>query len=195
MADQLGPDDYKQLYEMSTSSDAKTRTQAASLSKKLTPAEQQSFFDYQKQAHPQGEIGREDNSVLGVPPELAVLAPVGIARAVSGASGATGGIVAGTKAALSKAAPIVKYEATRSALRAMHVPDAPASIIAAAVAGYGGKGSIAAAAPTAAEKIALSSSDVLKVQRLIAQGIPQQTAVDTVLRLTRGAAGSLASVK
>jgi len=105
------------------------------------------------------ERTRVDNSVLGVPPELAVTGAIGVGRAVAGAGlSAAGRAVAGAKSVATQAAPVVKYELTRSALEGIGLP-APVAIAAAMfVSGYkhGGKG--AATAATAAETTALDEA-------------------------------------
>lgn len=137
-AQALTADDYQWLYDHLRSSDAGERQQALDLSKKLTPGEQQSFFDFQKQQTAgAGERTRQDNSVLGVPPELAVTGALGIARAAAG-EGMTLAqrAAAGVKAAAAQAAPVVKYEATKTILTKAGVPGPIATLAAAAVAGY-----------------------------------------------------------
>jgi len=95
------------------------------------------------------ERTRVDNSLLGMPPELAVLAPIGIARAIAGAGvGMAGRAVAGAKAVVEQAAPAVKYEATKHALEAMGIPSPLAVAAAIAVSGYK-KGAPVKAAPAA----------------------------------------------
>lgn len=67
--------------------------------------------------------------------------PVGLASLAAGGAGIaraglTGGIAAGAKEGLATAAPVIKYEATRTMLRAMKVPDSLAIPIAMVVSGY-----------------------------------------------------------
>lgn len=109
------------------------------------------------------------------------LGGAGIVRA-----GLAGGIGAGAKEALASASPIIKYEATKAALRAMHVPDAAASIIAAAAAGYkrpmNGKvvatpaaleTTIAEAAPKVAAETPLELTRRVKAEYRAASGPPE----------------------
>lgn len=139
MADQvpLGIDDYRQLFDMVTSGDSSIRERGSALSKKLTPTEQQEFFDFQKQAH-QGEgLHREDNSVLGVPPELAVIGGLGVARAVAGAgAGIVSKTLAGGKEIVSQGTPAIKYQAVKSGLEALGLPSSISTPTALLVAGY-----------------------------------------------------------
>lgn len=155
----LGHDDYAALYQMMVSPDASQRTQAQQMAGKLTPAEAQSFFDFQHLAHGASpELHREDNSLLGLPPEAAVASGLGIGGAVmrAGVAGASKVAAAG-KAAMGMATPIVKYEATRTVLEKVGVP-APLAVVAAmAVSGYklGGKATASEATlPAAAEATA-----------------------------------------
>lgn len=78
------------------------------------------------------ERTRPDASLLGMPPELAVMAPLSMGRAVA-APGLTmaGRAMAGVKAA----APALKYEATKTGLEAVGVPPALATTVALAVSG------------------------------------------------------------
>lgn len=95
------------------------------------------------------ERTREDNSLLGLPPELAVTSGLGIGRAVAGAgAGLASKAVAGAKAVAGQAAPAVKYELTKSALEGAGMPPSVAVPIALAVSGYqrGGKTARATAA-------------------------------------------------
>ena len=79
-----------------------------------------------------GEGNRPDVSVLGLPPELAVVAPLQAGRAIAGATGLAGKAAA----AVGQAAPIIKYEATKSAAEAMGIPAPLAMALAAAASGY-----------------------------------------------------------
>lgn len=172
----LTPEDYRHLYEMSISDDAPTRAEASALAKKLTPDEQQVFFDVQKQMHPQGEIGRKDNSVMGLPPEMAIMAPIAGARAVAGAVGAGNKVTAGIKSAFSSMAPMVKYEAARTGLQSVGVPAPLATVIAATVSGSGKT----ATSDTPAKTI-MSMADESRVKYLIGQGLSQADAIAKVL--------------
>ncbi len=147
MADEqaLGTDDYQQLHGMVTSDDPKVQARGQAIAKKLTPDEQQAFFDYQKQANAgKGERTRIDDQspeILG-----AVAAGTGIARAVSapGLSLVARG-VAGAKATAGAVTPVLKYEIVKSGLERMGVPTPLAMLGAMAVSGYK-KGAAAPAA-------------------------------------------------
>lgn len=174
----LTTEDYRHLYEMSISDDAPTRAEASALAKKLTPNEQQAFFDVQKQMHPQGEIGRKDNSVMGVPPEMAVMAPIAGARALAGVVGTGGKVAAGTKAAFGSVAPVVKYEATKTGLEKIGVPSSVATVIAAGVSGLTKSPSPQVSGPVTS---LLSLADESRVKYLIGQGLSQADAIAKVL--------------
>lgn len=99
------------------------------------------------------EGDRVDNQVLGVPPELAAVSALGVARAAAapGLSLVARG-VAGAKAAAGQAAPVIKYELVKSGLERMGVPSPLAMAGAMAVTGYKRGAKVpAAAAPVAAE--------------------------------------------
>lgn len=149
MADELGPDDFAALYQMSMSDDKASRAQARQLAEKLTADEAQRFFDFQHAQHGNNpELHREDNSLLGMPPELAAVSAVGVGGAVlkASASGASK-LAAGTKAAAVAAAPQLKYEMTKSTLQAFGVPGPLAAVAAMAVSSYkGGEKAVPAAA-------------------------------------------------
>lgn len=150
----LGAEDYQQLHGMVMSDDPKVQAQGQALAKKLTPDEQQAFFDYQKTVNAgKGERTRVDNSVGGLPPELAAVSALGIGRAVAapGLSIVARGM-AGVKAAAGQAAPVIKYELVKSGLEHMGVPSPLAMAGAMAVTGYKrGAGKAAVEAPVAAE--------------------------------------------
>jgi hypothetical protein len=85
---------------------------------------------------PKPVYDRPDNSILGVPPELALVPGIGVGRAVAGATGATGKLAAGAGAAVMQAAPAIKYEAVKTALESAGMPPALATTIALATSGY-----------------------------------------------------------
>jgi hypothetical protein len=97
------------------------------------------------------ELNRPDNSLLGLPPELAVLSGAGIARAAGTGLSAAGKAVAGAKAAAGQAGTALKYEATKSGLEAMGVPTAVAIPIAISVSGYTGRAAAKPRAPRQAK--------------------------------------------
>lgn len=82
------------------------------------------------------ERNRPDNSLLGVPPELAVVSGVGLGRAIVGGAGPAGKAIAGAKNAAAQATPVIKYEVTKAALEHVGVPSAIAVPVAMAVSGY-----------------------------------------------------------
>lgn len=137
----LSTDDYQALAGMLMSEDADVRSQGQWLAKKLTPAEQQSFFDVQKEMH-RGAPERVDHVIAdGIPligsisPEMAVASGVPIARA------AVGGLAAAASAVGSQVVTQGKYWATKLALEHLGVPSVMAEAAAAAVSSRsGGKG-------------------------------------------------------
>lgn len=111
--------------------------------------------------HPPAGAGsdrtRPDNSLLGLPPEMAVVSGLGIGRAMVGEGlSAAGRVYAGAKAAAEQATPVLKYEAAKAVLEGMHVPSAIAIPIAIAVSGYkkGAKAPAAAAEASAPAMVA-----------------------------------------
>ncbi len=150
MADQkqaLGPEDYKWLFDHLTSDNEGQRKEAQQLAGKLTPEEAQQFFDFQHAAHGASpELHREDNSLLGMPPEVAVAGGLGLANVAKSATGLIPKAVAVTKAV---AVPALKEEMTRRTLESFGVPRPFAAIIGGIVAGY--RGGAAAEAPADAD--------------------------------------------
>lgn len=101
---------------------------------------------------PSPEVTREDNSLFGMPPEVAVLSGMAVGRAM-GATGLTaaGRAVAGLKAAGAQVAPVIKYEVVKSALQAAGLSPSLATAGAMAISAYK-KG-----APAAAEAEAIAT--------------------------------------
>lgn len=101
---------------------------------------------------PSPEVTREDNSLFGMPPEVAVLSGLAVGRAM-GVAGLTaaGRAVAGLKAAAGQAAPVLKYEVVKHALQAAGISPALATAGAMAISAYK-KG-----APPAAEAEAIAT--------------------------------------
>ncbi len=98
------------------------------------------------------DVGRIDNSVGGLPPEMAAIAGAKVLGAAAEPALSLGGkALAGAKSIASQAAPGLKYEVTKSGLQAIGVPQPIAVAAAMAVAGYK-KG---ASAPVAAAEMAL----------------------------------------
>lgn len=162
----LSGDDYRALLGMLTSSDQDTRVQGQSLATKLTPDEQQVFFAVQQQANKgKGEVTRTDNSVLGLPPEMAAVSGLSLARAVGAPAANIGArVIAGAKNVVAQSTPLLKYEATKTTLEHFGVPTPLAMATAIAVSGYRGNGkhapvpAAAEAAPATADAAATSAA-------------------------------------
>lgn len=122
------------------------------------------------------EGNRVDNSILGVPPELAALGAGAVGRAVlKPGLNAAGRVAAGVTSAVGQAAPIVGYEAAHHGLRAVGVPE-PFATIGAGL--FGAKVFSRKGAPAAAEEaVAAETATVPKV------GIPKTA--ESPLELTR----------
>jgi hypothetical protein len=143
----LGAEDYQLLASMLRSEDASVRAQGQSLAKKLTPDEQQQFFDVQ-QAATRGKdatSNRADSAIVGGLPVVGSVTPedalgAGMAARAIGTAinvpGAVSRVVAGANAVVTQAAPLVKYEATKTLLEKAGVPSSLATIAAMAVSGY-----------------------------------------------------------
>ncbi len=102
------------------------------------------------QIQPGNDRTRPDNSVLGMPPELGVVAGLGIKAATGLATGVAGKAKAAAGATWEGVgSPMMKYSATKIALTSMGVPEWVAEMLAAGASGVrrGGKG----APPVAAE--------------------------------------------
>lgn len=172
----LSQEDYAALYQLLLSGDP----QGSALAKKLTPSEQQAFFDYQQQANRgKGELTRVDNSVGGLPPEVAVATAVPVARAIAGTGAAglslAGRAAAGVKAATVQAAPALKYELTKSALTQIGMPPAVAIPIALAVSGYHHPEKKAATVATAESAASVGGLSGAEEAALAKQGYSPQT--------------------
>lgn len=107
---------------------------------KIGPAHTQRTFGAEDRTFadtPNLELNRADNSLLGLPPEVAVLSGLAIGRAM-GAAGLTaaGRALAGLKASAAQVTPVLKYEATRHALDAIGISPTVATVAAMAVSGY-----------------------------------------------------------
>jgi hypothetical protein len=148
----LTTEDYAALHAMLLSPDASVRAQGAGLAKKLTPDEQQAFFDVQKTANAgKGERTREDSSLLGMPPELAIASGIPIARAVAGAGASLGAkATAAAGAAAPQLAAQAKYWGTKLTLMKLGVPSVLAEGVAIAASGIK-KGGAKGEPPIAAE--------------------------------------------
>jgi len=144
---------------------------------------------------PAPEAPRKDANMIGWGSEGAGIAPedalIG-AQAARKVVSAAPGMVSRVGAAAAQAAPLVKYQATKTILEHVGVPSAPATVIAGLISGYrkgptsvGGMVSEAQAA-SAAPKLALSATDVVRLKGLISQGVPQ---VDALKILAAAKAG------
>lgn len=170
----LTTDDYQQLHGMLLSDDASVRAHGLGLAHKLTPTEQQAFFDVQQAANVgKGERTRVDDQ------SPQILAAVGsgasVARAVAAPAASVGArVAAGATNALGQAATQVKYELVRSGLQAIGVPAPLAMAAAIVVSGHksGARGgaatetaaaeSTATAAPTAGALSAVDEAALVK---------------------------------
>jgi len=108
----LGPEDFTQLKALGMSADPTEQDQFKTILGKLTPDEQRQWSAW-------AERNRDDNSLFGVPPELALWGGMGVARGVArGALSAGAGIASRTLGAMqgliAQGSPWVKYEATRT---------------------------------------------------------------------------------
>lgn len=159
----LGDEDYQQLMKMSLSPDATERSQASALAKKLTPDESAQFGAYQK-AHPAGsELHRADNNVLGMPPELAAVSALGVGSAMAAKGLSTAArVVAGGKSLVSQAAPVLKYELTKTGLQALGVSPSLATAAGMIVSGMKGGKAAPAAAEAAAESAPIEAVSVTR---------------------------------
>jgi hypothetical protein len=180
MADQPTPlteDDFRWLYSQGRSEDPQARAEVTGLVKKMTPTESKAYYEFQKAqtappskdikvlgvpVHVVGDSPRPDSNMVGtdsgagVAPEDALMTGMavrGVTRAVSGATGAAGKVLAGAKSVASQAAPAIKYEVARGTLVSMGVPEPLARMAAMAFSSYTpGKGEPASEAPVQAPK-------------------------------------------
>lgn len=179
----LTADDYGALYKMSLSPDASVRAQASSLATKLTPDERQQFFDFQKAQTKGAELHREDNSLLGMPPEAVAAGVIPVAGAMGEAGSAGLKAAAGLKASVAQAAPAVKYQVTKSALEHIGVPSPLAMAAAFAVSGYRSGARAAESAPTPPTKPSFSAKETAQGLNMIRKGVSYQDAMEAVLKL------------
>jgi hypothetical protein len=146
----LGADDYQSLLGMFVSPDAGARAQAATLAKKMTPDEQQGFFDFQQQANRGRDAAsqRVDSNIIGgtegggiAPEDVLMVGQAG--RAITRAA-MNSGMVGAVQAAAAQASPVIKYEVARHTLTAIGIPNAIATPVAMVISGYtrGGKGAV-----------------------------------------------------
>lgn len=180
---QLGAEDYQALLGMLTSQDVSVRSEGQGLAKKLTPSEQQEFFDFQQQTAKGRDAtsNREDAAIVSGIPVIGSITPEGalgagmagraVGQAVtSAAPGLVPRVAAGVVAAAKEAYPLAKYEAIKTALRATGIPEPAAVIIAGAATGYkrGAKGA-ADVAPAEAGAAARAETPLELTRRLKAE--------------------------
>jgi hypothetical protein len=128
------------------------------------------------------ERNRVDNSLAGLPPEMAVTGAVGVGRAVAGAGlGLAAKTAAAIKAAAIETAPIAKYEVVHHTLTYSGVPESVAIPIAIAISGYkrGAKGTAietAEAAPATAAPTPKPESPLELTRRIKAEYRAKQAA-------------------
>jgi hypothetical protein len=160
----LTTEDYAALHALQMSDDPASQAQAHTLAVKMTPQEHQAFFDYQKTQHPQGEHGRVDNQVLGMPPEMVAAMALPVMKTATQAGLTVGKRIGATmKSALGQAHPLVKYEITRSALEHLGIPPSLAMATAIAVSGYKTGNAAPAAAGEAATTAGAASPAAAEV--------------------------------
>ena len=128
-------------------------TPPASTGPKMSAAKPQRAFGQTEIAfpdRPNPEVTRQDNSLFGMPPEVAALSGLAVGRAM-GVAGLTaaGRAVAGLKAAGAQVAPVIKYEVVKSALQAAGISPTLATAGAMAISAY--KGGATTAGETAAK--------------------------------------------
>jgi hypothetical protein len=150
----LGPNDYKFIYDLLTSSDASQRQQGQQFASKLRPDEAQKFFEFQHAVNQPDPNASPDRDMvkafgIGISPEMALGAGQA-GRAIVGAVRGTGA-VAGAVEAAAQLAPTVKYELAKTALTSMGVPTPLAVLAAQAISLYRGGGPTTKAATTTSE--------------------------------------------
>lgn len=149
------PPDYTQTYRLMNGINGEEgRKQGAEMLARFTPEQR---ADYEREAKLIGTgLRREDNSVAGMPPELAVAGGIGMVRAAPSILGA--GLSMGQRAmgAARVAGPIVAGEGVRAGLQAVGLPPWLSRAAGFAVAGRAGGGRGVAAEMTAAERAALA---------------------------------------
>lgn len=144
--------------------------------------------------HSAQKVGpRQDNQVLGMPPELAVVAGLGVAKAVGSAAAGIGSkALAAAKGVVEQSAPAVKYEITKTGLRAIGVPASIAVPVAIAVSGYKSKGAVAPSAEAAevvadvTPKVQIKADDFAKIKSMVEGGMTQADAIKSVLKARMG---------
>lgn len=121
------------------------------------------------------ERSRVDNSVLGLPPEMAVASGLSIAGAAANAgSGALAKTAAATKALASMGGTYIKYEALKHGFQAMGIPWYVADALAIAGSGYRKGGGAAAAEGMAAEGAAAEAAATNRPSQMTQEQIYQR---------------------
>lgn len=183
----LSTEAYQRIYDMLTSDDETQRARGQKLSGKLDADQAQKFFDFQHAANPvDAERNRQDNSLGGMPPELAATSILGVGGAMmrAGASGASK-MAAGAKAAVGMATPVVKEEMTRRALESMGLPSSIATPIATLVAMHGLRGSKTATAVESAEPAAVEAAAAAPKPVAPAAAVAEADAVPVAAKVTK----------
>jgi hypothetical protein len=112
------------------------------------------------------ERNRPDNSVLGMPPELAILAPVAAGRAITAATSTASKAKTAATAAVGQVAATVKYEVVKRGLETVGIPSWMASVAAMAVSGN--KRGVAPKTPRQPSPVAAKkAADAAASQRMI----------------------------
>lgn len=122
---------------------------------------------------PRADENLMDVGGVGVPPEAVLMGPVQAGRAMlDPALSMAGKMTAGASTLLGHAAPVVKYEAARHALKAVGIPDSLAIAGAIAISGYkrGGGAKAAEAETVAAPTPAPAAADVAPAVESIPKG-------------------------
>lgn len=131
------------------------------------------------------DYGREDNSLLGLPPEAAVVPGLGVGRAVAGASGLVNrGIAGATALGEGVILPYAKYSATKHLLLSLGVPSPVAEAMAVIASGY--RRGVRPSAPSEPAPVVSPASPVASSPAVpvpeVAPGVPARPAVQSVTR-------------
>lgn len=143
----LGPEDFAVLNNLSIQS-MDGKKQADALIAKMTADEKQAFYGWVNQQPHGNQDTRKDSAIAsGVPligsvnPEDALVGGQIVRKGVQ----AGGSVIGRVLSTMKEAAPIIKYEAIKTGLHATGIPEPIAAVMAAAAAGYRGKGAAAEA--------------------------------------------------
>lgn len=99
----------------------------AAAAQKLTPQEQQEYFDFQQKfnaANGMSEMKRPDNTLFGLPPEAAAVTGLGVGKLLSGGlkSLMPDSLTGAAKGALKIGGTVATYTAAEKAMAAMGIP-------------------------------------------------------------------------